>query len=108
MTAELSPQLRKGVVEYCVLGLISTRPMYGWELADQLQTAGLISSIGTLYPVLSRLRERGDITMTELQQGAGPARKYYVPTKSGEKRLETFRADWSQLVHQISLILGEE
>ena len=46
--------MRKGVVEYCVLGLLAREPMYGWQLADALTASGLIASIGTLYPLLAR------------------------------------------------------
>jgi PadR family transcriptional regulator PadR len=51
MVADVGAQLRKGVVEYCVLGLLSRETMYGWQLSERLVSAGLIASIGTLYAV---------------------------------------------------------
>jgi PadR family transcriptional regulator PadR len=82
--------------------------MYGWQLAEQLQRVGLISSIGTLYPTLTRLRERGAIRATESRQGVGPVRKYYALTAEGEAELEHFRNDWTQFAHQVSVILAKE
>lgn len=108
MAVGLSPQLRRGVVEYCILGLISSQPMYGWELAEHLQRVGLISSIGTLYPTLTRLRERGAIHVTESRQGVGPVRKYYTPTASGETELNQFRKDWAELTFQVGVIMDKD
>ena len=71
MTADVGAQLRKGVVEYCVLGLLSREPMYGWALSDALQVRGMIASIGTLYPVLSRLRARGLVSSYDQASAAG-------------------------------------
>ena len=95
MTPDAGSQLRKGVVEPCILGLLAREPMYGWQLAEPLTAAGLIASIGTLYPVLSRLRERGLVTAFERASDAGPARKYYRLTTAGAGELAAFRAQWT-------------
>ncbi|ANJ29066.1 PadR family transcriptional regulator [Agromyces aureus] len=100
-------QLRKGVVEYCILGALEREPMYGWQLAETLAKPGLIASIGTLYPVLGRLRERGLITAFERSSGAGPVRKYYQVTKAGSAELDGFRQQWAPFTRAVSEMVGE-
>lgn len=106
MIPDATPQLRKGVVEHCILGAIATKPVYGWELADRLQRAGMIASIGTLYPVLTRLRERGLIAAFEHASGVGPVRKYYRITKSGMEELVAFRVNWKQFSRAVDEIVN--
>lgn len=105
---DVSAQLRKGVVEYCILGLLSREPMYGWQLSETLVRSGLIASIGTLYPVLARLRERGLVTTFEDATGTGPVRKYYRLTASGTELLADFREQWPTFSLTVgSMIRGE-
>lgn len=107
-TPDVSAQLRKGVVEYCILGLLSREPMYGWQLSETLVRSGLIASIGTLYPVLARLRERGLVTTFEDATGTGPVRKYYRLTASGTELLADFREQWPTFSLTVgSMIRGE-
>jgi PadR family transcriptional regulator PadR len=106
---DVSAQLRKGVVEYCILGLLSREPMYGWQLSETLVRSGLIASIGTLYPVLARLRERGLVTTFEDATGSGPVRKYYRLTTSGTELLADFREQWPAFSLTVgSMIRGEQ
>lgn len=107
MTAEVGAQMRKGVVEYCVLGLLSREPMYGWQLADALTCAGLIASIGTLYPLLGRLRDNGWVTTFDQPSESGPVRKYYRLTTDGIDQLERFRAQWTPFARVVTGIVGE-
>ena len=104
MNADVGAQLRKGVVESCVLGLLEQEPMYGWQLSDKLIKHNLIASIGTLYPLLSRLRTQGLVSSYDEASGSGPVRKYYQVTASGTAQLRSFRQQWgpfSQAVHDI-------
>ncbi|KAM9863614.1 hypothetical protein ACI1US_00544 [Leucobacter sp. BZR 635] len=123
MLDDVTTQLRRGVVEYCVLGLLATEPMYGWQLASALTERGLIASIGTLYPLLGRLRDRELIvafeqlhaTATDAHTAAGtsplsppsggPTRKYYRLTPLGEQHLESFRAQWGPFTANVSEII---
>ncbi|WP_127477016.1 PadR family transcriptional regulator [Microbacterium sulfonylureivorans] len=105
MIASAGAQLRKGVAEYCILGLLAREPMYGWQLSEALARPGLIASIGTLYPILSRLRERGFITAFEQESGAGPVRKYYRLTGQGELELQGFRQQWGPFVAAVTEIV---
>lgn len=121
MIDDVTTQLRRGVVKFCVLGFLSARPMYGWELSSALIERGLIASIGTLYPLLGRLRDRGLIATFE-QQGAsspspaggddgaappsgGPTRKYYRLTQEGESHLAAFRTQWGPFTKNVTEIL---
>ncbi|MGM1018019.1 MAG: PadR family transcriptional regulator [Actinomycetota bacterium] len=107
MTVDIGAQMRKGVVEYCVLGLLSREPMYGWQLSDELIHAGLIASIGTLYPLLGRLRDNGWVTTFDRPSESGPSRKYYRLTDSGIAQLAQFRAQWAPFARVVSGFVGE-
>ncbi|MFE6765208.1 PadR family transcriptional regulator [Streptomyces sp. NPDC057689] len=88
-------QLRKGVLEYCVLALLRDGPKYGVELLDHLQETGtLATSQGTVYPLLSRLR-RDDLVVTTWQESpSGPPRRYYALTDAGRAALAAFAGIW--------------
>lgn len=108
-STEQTAQLRRGVVEACILGLLSREPMYGWQLADRLINDGaIIGSIGTLYPVLTRLREHRDVTTYEVPSDAGPPRRYYELTPTGRQRLHTFRDEWSTFTTAVSALIQAE
>ncbi|GAA1328242.1 PadR family transcriptional regulator [Leucobacter albus] len=113
MLDDVTTQLRRGVVEFCVLGLLARSPMYGWQLAAALTERDLIASIGTLYPLLGRLRDRELIVAFEQrnegQQSApgGPTRKYYRLTPLGEEHLARFRAQWRPFTQSVSEIIEE-
>lgn len=107
MVAEAGPQLRKGVVEYCVLGLLSREPMYGWQLSEALTDAGLIASIGTLYPLLGRLRDNGWVSTFAQPSESGPVRKYYRLTPAGVEQLDRFRAQWLPFARVVTGFIGE-
>lgn len=102
-------QLRRGVVEACILGLLAREPMYGWQLAERLIAGGsLIASIGTLYPVLSRLRERGHLTSYEVASESGPPRRYYELTAAGTAALQGFREEWGSFTASVTQIIAPE
>lgn len=107
MRADPSAQLRKGVVEYCVLGLLSREPMYGWQLSETLSAHGVIASIGTLYPILTRLREKGFVSSYEMASDAGPVRRYYRLSESGQGELDIFRRQWVPFTETVSDLIGE-
>jgi PadR family transcriptional regulator PadR len=107
--SEVGSQLRKGVVEFAVLALLQTAPMYGWQLADELISRGrFIGSIGTLYPVLSRLRAKGWVSTYEEASASGPARRYYIATQTGLQSLNSFRGQWREFSWSLSTLMGEE
>jgi PadR family transcriptional regulator PadR len=105
---DIGAQLRKGVVEYCVLGLLDREPMYGWQLSETLSARGLIASIGTLYPMLARLRGQGLVTSYDQASEAGPSRKYYRLTDSGTRDLTAFRRQWAPFTETVSDLIGKD
>lgn len=86
--------LRKGVVEGVTLALVSDSEVYGRDLAARLVDLGLISSAGTMYPVLGRLREAGKVETTWEESLKGPPRRYYRLTTDGRDALESFAQGW--------------
>jgi PadR family transcriptional regulator, regulatory protein PadR len=88
-------QLRKGVLEYCVLALLCDRPRYGVELLEALaDTPVMATSQGTLYPLLSRLRRSGLADTFLMESASGPSRRYYELTDQGRQALDEFSGHW--------------
>src|SRR5690554_5454154 len=108
MTADVGAQLRKGVIESCVLGLLAREPMYGWQLSEPLIASGMIASIGTLYPVLSRLRSQGLVSSYDQASDAGPVRKYYRLTDAGTRQLSSFRQQWGPFTRTVQDLVGKD
>jgi len=104
--APIDAQLRKGVVEFAILALLSREPMYGWQLSHELiDNGGFIGSIGTLYPVLSRLRAKGWVITYDEPSEAGPARRYYRLTPAGTESLAEFTAQWQTFSTALTSLL---
>ncbi|MGW2689837.1 PadR family transcriptional regulator [Streptomyces sp. NPDC001414] len=88
-------QLRKGVLEYCVLGLLRDGSRYGVELLEALSTVDVMAtSQGTIYPLLARLRRDGLVDTTWQESPSGPPRRYYALTPPGEAALKEFTEIW--------------
>jgi PadR family transcriptional regulator PadR len=95
-TKQLS-QMRRGAIEFCVLALLSSGEQYGFEMAKALAEAdGLVTSEGTLYPLLARLREEGLVKTTWRESSQGPPRRYYQLTKDGRVALDAFVVQWAR------------
>jgi PadR family transcriptional regulator PadR len=101
-------ELRRGVLGPCVLALLDVRPRFGLELVRDLAAAdGLLTSDGTVYPLLNRLRDAGLVT-SEWQDNEGErARRYYSITKAGQESLAAFRADWAQFSATVGGVLNQ-
>lgn len=88
-------QLRKGVLEYCVLSLLRDGPRYGVELLEALADSPVMAtSQGTLYPLLSRLRRTGLADTFLVESAGGPSRRYYELTDQGRQALAEFAGHW--------------
>ncbi len=88
-------QLRRGVVQHCVLALLDQEPRYSYDLVTQLgEHPPLVTSEGTIYPLLSRLRKQGLVTTAMRESDVGPPRRYYELTAAGRERLAAFRETW--------------
>ena len=104
-TARLSPELSRGVVEHCVLALVLHRPTYAFEIVRALGARGLVTSEGTIYPLLARLRRDGLVSTAWRESEAGPPRRYYEITAEGRQALTTFVADWSRFREAVDALL---
>ena len=102
-------QLRRGVLEYCVLALLREGEMYAYDLVTRLgDVDGLVTSEGTLYPLLSRLRRDGLVTTSWQESESGPPRRYYALSNSGEASLEWFVKEWRRFRDAVDVLTGTE
>jgi PadR family transcriptional regulator, regulatory protein PadR len=92
----LLTNLRRGALEYCVLALLRNGESYGLDLAHALSSDGvLMTSEGTLYPLLSRMRRGGLVASSWRESSAGPPRRYYRLTRDGISALDAFERTWT-------------
>ena len=101
-------QLRRGVLEHCVLALLEHEERYGYDLVTELSEAGLVASEGTSYPLLSRLRRDALVQTSWRESPAGPPRRYYSLTREGHRALAEFRTSWDELKLSVDDILQRE
>jgi PadR family transcriptional regulator PadR len=102
-------QLRRGVIEYCVLALLRGGERYGFELVRTLsEVPGMVTSEGTLYPLLSRLRRAGVVETSWRESPSGPPRRYYRLTASGRAVLGAFSGEWASFRNAVDHFLEQE
>ena len=102
-----SSQLRRGVLQFCVLALLQGGERYGFELVRALsEVDGLVTTEGTLYPLLGRLRREGVVETTWRESTAGPPRRYYSLTSRGRAALTTFLEEWKHFRDGVDELLG--
>jgi PadR family transcriptional regulator, regulatory protein PadR len=102
----LVTELRRGTLEYCVLALLRGEPRYGFDLVRALSDVdGLVTSEGTIYPLLSRLRRDGLVKTTWRESPSGPPRRYYELTDAGKGGIEQFITEWDRFTQAVSRLL---
>ena len=89
--------IRKGLLEFLVLKIISTREMYVADMLERLGTTEFATQEGTLYPLLSKLRREGLVDYTWQESDAGPPRKYYTLTAKGRAQLNELNGYWKSI-----------
>lgn len=105
-TTKLMTQMRRGAIEYCVLALLRTEERYGFDLVRALgETDGLVTTEGTIYPLLARLRNDGLVETTWHESTQGPPRRYYRITKDGKSALAVFVEQWARFRDTVDRIL---
>lgn len=97
-------QMRKGILEYCILSILSHEDSYAPKIIAELKEAQMIVVEGTLYPILTRLKNQGLLTYRWEESPQGPPRKYYALTSEGKEALTQLDASWDELVGQIRKI----
>ena len=98
----IKAQMKKGVLEMCILGLISQKDSYPSDIINALKETELIVVEGTLYPLLSRLKNAGYLEYYWQESPAGPPRKYYKITDNGNMFLEAMNENWSLLANAVN------
>jgi len=97
-------QMRKGYLEYCILLIINRKPAYVSDIINELKEARMIVVEGTLYPLLSRLKNNGILSYQWQESVSGPPRKYYELTEKGRIFLAELESGWEELAHAIQLL----
>ncbi len=97
-------QMRKGVLEYCILSILDKQEAYASSIIETLKSAGLIVVEGTLYPLLIRLKNQGSLTYRWEESPQGPPRKYYCISEDGRSLLGVMDASWDELVETIKTL----
>lgn len=102
-------QLRRGALEYCVLALLQDEPRYAFDLVTELSRhPSLVTSEGTIYPLLSRLRKDGLVLSEHRPSEQGPPRRYYQLTRAGSRALERFVAEWHEFRDAVDATLRKD
>lgn len=96
-TEKAQTQMRKGMLDYCILLLLSCKPAYSSDIISQLKSADLIIVEGTLYPLLTRLKRNGLLSYEWQESLQGPPRKYYALTDKGHQVLHEMDEAWISL-----------
>lgn len=97
-------QMRKGVLEYCILLVLKEEPLYASNIINGLKEAKMIVVEGTLYPLLTRLKNDGLLTYRWEESNQGPPRKYYKLTETGRKFLTELEISWNDLTTAVSKV----
>ena len=97
-------QMRKGVLEYCILSILSRKDSYASDIINKLKEAKLIVVEGTLYPLLTRQKNAGLLSYRWEESTQGPPRKYYKLTPDGESFLSEMDGSWTDLVEAVEMV----
>jgi PadR family transcriptional regulator PadR len=95
-------QMRKGVLEFCILSILSHKEVYSSDIIERMKEARLLVVEGTLYPLLTRLKNAGLLSYRWVESNSGPPRKYYSLTPLGEKFLEELHTTWNELSEAVN------
>lgn len=104
----LKSQMRKGLLDFCVLLILNRRAAYASELIAELKSARMIVVEGTLYPLLTRLKNEGLLAYEWRESNAGPPRKYYVITPVGAALLDRLSQTWDEMSATIDLLKSNQ
>lgn len=105
--AEMNVQYKKGVIELCILAVLSKKDMYGYELSEYISRTIDISD-GTVYPILRKLRADGLVKTYLSEESGGPPRKYYSLTQTGKESFEEDSAEWLNFTETVNKIIKGE
>lgn len=101
-------QMRKGLLEYLILLMVNQKEVYASDILSTLRDARLIVVEGTIYPLLTRMKNNGWVTYRWEESSSGPPRKYYQITPVGKETLEMLEQSWNDLTEAIQRIKNTE
>lgn len=101
-------QMRKGILEFCILQIISRGEVYASTMLTELTSAKIMVVEGTLYPLLTRLKNAGLLDYKWVESVSGPPRKYYVLTEKGSTFLNDLHGTWDELHASVSQIIHQQ
>ncbi|RYE29000.1 MAG: PadR family transcriptional regulator [Sphingobacteriaceae bacterium] len=101
-------QMRKGILEYCILAIISRGEIYASDIIAELKAAKLLVVEGTLYPLLTRLKNNGLLSYNWVESTSGPPRKYYQLTPEGLVLLRQLDKTWQELSFAVEISLANK
>ena len=105
--ANTQVQMRKGILEFCILHIIARGEVYATDMIEELTDAKLVVVEGTLYPLLNRLRNASLVSYKWVESESGPPRKYYSLTETGDLFLKELNDTWSCLQQSVNLITSK-
>ena len=101
-------QMRKGILEFCILHIISRGEVYASDMLEELTSAKIMVVEGTIYPLLTRLRKAGLVEYKWVESTSGPPRKYFTITEDGTTFLKSLSLTWKELMESTNQIISEK
>lgn len=101
-------QMRKGLVEYCILSILARKEAYASSIIEELKNADMIVVEGTLYPLLIRDKNQGLLSYRWVESTQGPPRKYYFITEKGREVLGQMDSAWTDMVKSVEMLKNRE
>lgn len=108
MIENIKSQMRKGILEYCILVIISRKESYATDILDILRRADLLVVEGTVYPLLTRMKNNGLLDYRWEESAGGPPRKYFRLTSEGHRLLEQLDTEWRSISTSIDTIIKSD
>jgi PadR family transcriptional regulator, regulatory protein PadR len=99
-------QMRKGILEYCILEIISKKNTYAPDIIEEMRKAKMLVVEGTIYPILTRLKNAGILNYRWEESQQGPPRKYYEITPEGNEVLKDLRISWTEITKAVEYIIN--
>ncbi len=100
--------MRKGVLEFCILSIIRQGEVYPSDIVEKMRSANLHTLEGTLYPLLTRLKNAGLLTYRWVESNSGPPRKYFVMTESGLEFYGELERTWNELADAVKALTAPQ
>ncbi|MFN4285681.1 MAG: PadR family transcriptional regulator [Lacibacter sp.] len=101
-------QMRKGVLEFCILSVIKRGEVYPGDIIEEMKKANLTLLEGTLYPLLTRLKNAGLLTYRWVESSSGPPRKYFSLTEKGAAFYKELEQTWNDMVHSVNTVTRQQ